>query len=76
MRPAESPEMAPLPSSMLHFEAAFGAKHGPIVDVSGKCLGFVAVPSFRDVVIQRTGAGDRMRHHRVRVASKIWGGRE
>jgi hypothetical protein len=34
-------------------EAGFGVHHGRIVDVSGKCPGFAAVPSFRKGVVNR-----------------------
>jgi hypothetical protein len=34
-------------------EAGFGVDRGHIVDVSGKCPGFAAVPSFRKGVVNR-----------------------
>lgn len=34
-------------------EAGFGVANGRIVDVSGKCPGFAAVPSFRKGVVNR-----------------------
>jgi hypothetical protein len=34
-------------------EAGFGIDHGRIVDVSGKCPGFVAVPIFRNGAVNR-----------------------
>jgi hypothetical protein len=34
-------------------EAGFNVDHGRIVDVSGKCPGFAAVPIFRNGVVNR-----------------------
>jgi hypothetical protein len=41
-------------------EAGFGVNHGRIVDVSGKCPGFAAVPIFRDGVVNRNATLSRV----------------
>jgi hypothetical protein len=49
----QKPEMSSAEFNAALREAGFGVDHGQIVDVSGKCPGFIAMPSFRKGVVNR-----------------------
>jgi hypothetical protein len=54
MRPLTSkPEMTSSEFNAALREAGFGVDHGRIVDVSGNCPGFTAVPIFRNGAVNR-----------------------
>jgi hypothetical protein len=49
------PQMTSAEFSAALREAGFGVKRGQIVDISGRCPGFAAMPTFRNGAVNRNG---------------------
>ena len=49
------PQMTSAEFSAALREAGFGVNRGQIVDVSGRCPGFAATPTFRNGAVNRNG---------------------